>query len=93
MGANLTSEERDQFAIDLYNETLKAIQGQDRIQIVGIMVRLREQVINSDLFDNYALSCKLDLVLNSMIRTKEIEFASGFEGGNTVIGFSIFQKG
>jgi hypothetical protein len=88
MGVNISSEERDQFAVDLYNETFRAIQNQDRIGIKAIMVHLRAQVVNSNYFDDYALSCKLDLVLNNLVRAKKVEFASGFEGENILIGFS-----
>ncbi len=88
MGINISKEERDQFAVDLYNETFKAIQNQDRIQIVGIILHVRTQVINSDLFDNYALLCKLDLVLNNMVRSKKVKFTIGVEDQKTVIGFS-----
>jgi hypothetical protein len=88
MGANLTSEERDQFAVDILNETLKAIKNQDRIKLMPLMREIRARVLNSDQFDDYALSCKLDLVLNNLIRAKKIELITGFEGGLVVFGFS-----
>ncbi len=92
MGANFKVEERDQFAVDLYNETLRAIQNQDRIQIMALMRELRVRVLNSNYFDDYALSCKLDLVLNCLIRAEKIEFSTGFDAGNIIIGFSEFKR-
>lgn len=92
MGANLNKKERDRFTIDLYDETLKAIKNQDRIQIFPLMREIRARVLNSEEFSDYALSCKLDLVLNSMIRSKQIEFATGFEGGTVVFGFSALTS-
>jgi hypothetical protein len=88
MGANMNKTERDQFAIDLYNETFKAIQRQGQIGIKAIIIHLRVRVLNSNYFDDYALSCKLDLALNNLVRAKKIEFATGSEDGNIVIGFS-----
>jgi hypothetical protein len=91
MGVNISKEERDQFAIDLYNETLKAIGKQDRIEYRDLITYLRVFVLNADKFDQYAISCKLDLVLNNMIRSKAIEFSAGFEGQTVLIGFSILS--
>jgi hypothetical protein len=88
MGANLSKEERDQFAIDIYNETFRAIKLKDRIQIMPLMRELRVRVLHSEEFDDYALSCKLDLVLNNLVRAKKIEFSIGFDSGKVMIGFS-----
>jgi hypothetical protein len=90
MGVKLTEQERDQFAVDLYNGTEQVIKSfKYGIEYRALLVQLKVHVLNADKFDEYALSCKLDLVLNSMIRAKTIEFAIGFEGENTVVKFSI----
>jgi len=89
MGANINKEERDQFAIDLYNETFTAIQSATgQITVKLIIKYARTHVLNSNYFDDYALSCKLDLVLNDLIRAKKVKLTTGFVGGNIMLGFS-----
>ena len=91
MGVKLTQEERDRFAIDLYNETLKAIKNEDRLEYRDLITHLRVHVLNANMFDEYAISCKLDLVLNNLIRAKKIEFCAGFENQIVMIGFSFMS--
>jgi hypothetical protein len=93
MGVNLSKQEQDQFAIDLYGEVHKVIEDGNGIADVKIIMQsVRAFVINSDVFDNYALSCKLDLVLNSLIKSNLVKLVIGFANDNVRIRFVSAKK-
>ena len=87
------TQSNTQFAIDLYNEVFKKInENVAETDVKAIMLDARAFVINSDVFDNHALACKIDLVLNDLIRSRLVKLAIDFADDNVRIGFRSMKK-
>jgi hypothetical protein len=93
MGVNLTETEMNQFAVDLYNEVHKVISDNSAdTDVKTIMLSVRAFVLNSDVFDSHALACKLDLVLNDLIRNRLVKLAIDVVDDCIRIGFRSLKK-
>jgi hypothetical protein len=67
---------KDKFACDIYNQTFGVIRDFGPVGVATILLCAKNDVSNAELFTDYELANKIDLVLNNLIRGKQIELST-----------------